>query len=69
MTATIGTQVFVRVEGDRKVMEHTDAAGVTRPLEVGIDFERCVECGALLLPGEQLHDLWHRQQGPDGGDY
>jgi ferredoxin-like protein FixX len=60
----ISTQVFVRVEGQRKVMEFTDPAGVTRPMEVEIDLDQCVECGALLPPGgfNARHVNWHSQQ-------
>lgn len=61
MSVRIGTQVFARIEGGRKVMEHTDPAGVVRPLEVEFDFEQCGTCGALTLPGDGTHAEWHRK--------
>lgn len=64
----ISTQVFVRVEGEPKVMEYTDPAGVTRPMEVEIDLDQCPICGAVLPPGDfnGRHKNWH-QEGASRG--
>jgi hypothetical protein len=57
---TIGTQVFVRVNRERKQLEHTDETGRIRPLEVEIDFKRCGTCAALVLTTDgQRHFEWH----------
>lgn len=58
----ISTQVYVLVEGDRKVMEYTDPAGLRRVLTVDIDLDQCGVCGALLPPGNLngRHEDWHR---------
>lgn len=59
----ISTQVFVRINGERKVMNHI-ADGVVRPMQVDIDLDQCPICGALLPPGNlnSRHEEWHREQ-------
>jgi hypothetical protein len=57
---TVTTQPYVRVDGARKQMTHTDGFGIARTLYVDIEFDRCAECHALLLPGDLVrHTQWH----------
>lgn len=58
----ISTQVFLRIEGERKVLSHIDSLGLSRPMEVEIDLDECLTCGALLLGETKVrHEEWHRE--------
>lgn len=56
----ISTQVYVLVDGNRKVMEFTAPDGTTRALSVDIDLSECIICGALVMPPAETHADWHQ---------
>lgn len=64
----ISTQVYVLIDGERKVMEHI-SQGVARAMSVDIDLDQCYVCGALLPPSNVIgrHEEWHRAQAASDG--
>lgn len=62
----ITTQVYVLVDGERKVIEHVTLEGTNRQLQVDIELYECRFCGALLYPtyeASELHSNWHKLIG------